>query len=162
MARTHAVLDSPIDPLTAVRQDGVLIAVHFSPADGTPDPARLGRRDDAGFADVATQFAEYFAGRRTVFELPLHAVGNDLQRAVWEEMSRIPYGETRSYGQLARALGDRALAQAVGRACGHNPLPVVVPCHRVVGADGDLVGFGGGLARKRFLLDLEQRGQRLF
>ena len=89
-------------------------------------------------------------------------VGNDLQLAVWEQMRRIPYGETRSYGHLARALGDRSLAQAVGTACGRNPLPVVVPCHRVVGADGDLVGFGGGLPRKRFLLDLEQRGQRLF
>lgn len=159
VARTHAVLGSPIDPLTAVREDGVLVALHFSPS---PDPAHLGRRDDAGFADVAAQLDEYFAGRRTSFDLAVHATGNDLQLAVWEQMRRIPYGETRSYGQLARALGDRSLAQAVGSACGRNPLPVVVPCHRVVGADGDLVGFGGGLPRKRFLLDLEQRGQRLF
>jgi methylated-DNA-[protein]-cysteine S-methyltransferase len=119
-------------------------------------------RDDAGFADVAEQLGEYFAGERTAFDLPLRAEGNELQRAVWRLMAAIPYGETRSYGHLARALGDRSLAQAVGTACGRNPLPVVVPCHRVVGADGDLVGFGGGLARKRFLLDLEQRGQRLF
>jgi methylated-DNA-[protein]-cysteine S-methyltransferase len=77
-------------------------------------------------------------------------------------MTGIPYGETRSYGDLARDLGDRTLAQAVGTACGRNPLPVVIPCHRVVGADGSLVGFGGGLHRKRFLLDLEQRGDRLF
>jgi methylated-DNA-[protein]-cysteine S-methyltransferase len=162
VARTHAVIDTPIDPLTAVRDDGVLVALHFSVPGHEPDPARLGRRDDAGFADVAAQLDEYFAGRRTAFDLPVRAVGNELQRAVWREMGLIPYGATRSYGDLARALGDRALAQAVGAACGRNPLPVVVPCHRVVGADGDLVGFGGGLPRKRFLLDLEQRGDRLF
>jgi methylated-DNA-[protein]-cysteine S-methyltransferase len=162
VARTHAVIDTPIDPLTAVRDDGVLVALHFSLAGHEPDPARLGRRDDAGFADVAAQLDEYFAGSRTSFDLPVRAEGNRLQRAVWEQMRQIPYGETRSYGQLARALGDRSLAQAVGAACGRNPLPVVVPCHRVVGADGDLVGFGGGLARKRVLLDLEQQGQRLF
>jgi methylated-DNA-[protein]-cysteine S-methyltransferase len=162
VARTHAVLDSPIDPLTAVREDGVLVGLLFTLPGREPDPARLGVRDDAGFADVAEQLGEYFAGERTAFDLPLRAEGNELQRAVWRLMAAIPYGETRSYGHLARALGDRSLAQAVGTACGRNPLPVVVPCHRVVGADGDLVGFGGGLARKRFLLDLEQRGQRLF
>jgi methylated-DNA-[protein]-cysteine S-methyltransferase len=162
MTRTHTVVDSPVDPLTAVRDDGVLVAVYFALPGRDPDPARLGRRDDAGFADLAAQLAGYFAGDRTAFDLPLRADGNDLQRAVWQQMLEIPYGETRSYGQLARELGDRTLAQAVGAACGRNPLPVVVPCHRVVGAGGDLVGFGGGLARKRFLLDLEQRGQRLF
>jgi methylated-DNA-[protein]-cysteine S-methyltransferase len=164
VARTHAVLGSPIDPLTAVREDGVLVGLHFAPRPGEPDPdpARLGRRDDDGFADVAAQLAEYFAGVRTAFDLTVRATGNDLQSAVWEQMRRIPYGETRSYGQLARALGDRSLAQAVGSACGRNPLPVVVPCHRVVGADGSLVGFGGGLERKRFLLDLEHRDERLF
>jgi len=162
VARTHAVIESPVDPLTAVRDDGVLVGLHFSLPGRDPDPARLGRRDDAAFADVAEQLAAYFAGTRTRFDLPHRAAGNHLQRAVWEQMLLIPYGETRSYGELARALGDRSLAQAVGTACGRNPLPVVVPCHRVVGADGDLVGFGGGLPRKRFLLDLEQRGQRLF
>jgi methylated-DNA-[protein]-cysteine S-methyltransferase len=81
---------------------------------------------------------------------------------VWKLISAIPYGTTRSYGDLARDLGDRSLAQAVGTACGRNPLPIVVPCHRVVGADGSLVGFGGGLDRKRFLLDLEHRDERLF
>jgi methylated-DNA-[protein]-cysteine S-methyltransferase len=162
VARTHAVLDSPIDPLTAVRDDGVLVGLLFTLPGHEPDPARLGRRDDAAFADVAAQLAEYFAGDRTAFDLPLHAHGDPFSLAVWEQMTRIPYGETRSYGQLAKALGDRALAQAVGAACGRNPLPVVVPCHRVVGAGGELVGFGGGLPRKRFLLDLEQRADRLF
>jgi methylated-DNA-[protein]-cysteine S-methyltransferase len=162
MPRTHAVVDSPIGPLTAVREDGALVGLLFEMPDRPRDPARLGPRDDAAFADVAAQLAEYFAGERTSFDLVLRATGDPFRRAVWEQLIRIPYGETRSYGKLARALGDRSLAQAVGTACGRNPLPVVVPCHRVVGADGSLVGFGGGLDRKRFLLDLEQRGDRLF
>ncbi len=159
MTRTHAVIDSPIGPLTAVREDGVLVGLTM----GTPPaPETLGARDEAGFADVREQLAQYFDGSRTSFDLPLHASGNPLQLAVWKLISAIPYGATRTYGDLARDLGDRSLAQAVGTACGRNPLPVVVPCHRVVGADGGLVGFGGGLARKRFLLDLEHRDERLF
>jgi methylated-DNA-[protein]-cysteine S-methyltransferase len=162
MSRMHAVVDSPIGPLTAVREDGALVGLLFEQPGRPPDPARLGPRDDAVFADVAAQLAEYFAGERTFFDVALRATGDPFRRAVWDQLTRIPYGETRSYGNLARALGDRSLAQAVGTACGRNPLPVVVPCHRVVGADGSLVGFGGGLHRKRFLLDLEQRGDRLF
>jgi methylated-DNA-[protein]-cysteine S-methyltransferase len=162
MSRVHAVIPSPIGPLTAVRDDGVLVNLLFELRGRAPDPALLGTRDDAAFADLAAQLAEYFAGERTAFDVELRAEGNDLQRGVWELMTRIPYGGTRSYGDLARDLGDRTLAQAVGTACGRNPLPVVIPCHRVVGADGSLVGFGGGLPRKRFLLDLEQRGDRLF
>jgi methylated-DNA-[protein]-cysteine S-methyltransferase len=119
-------------------------------------------RDEVRFDALAGQLAEYFAGARTAFELPLRASGNAFELDVWRLMAEIPYGDTRSYGDLARRLGDRSLAQAVGAACGRNPLPIVVPCHRVVGADGALVGFGGGVDRKRFLLDLEQRGQRLF
>ena len=159
MARTHAVVPSPIGPLTAVREDGVLVGLAMGEP---PGPELLGSADDAAFADVRAQLAEYFDGRRTAFDLALRASGNPLQLAVWELIAAIPYGETRSYGDLARDLGDRTLAQAVGTACGRNPLPVVVACHRVVGSDGSLVGFGGGLARKRFLLDLEQRDERLF
>jgi methylated-DNA-[protein]-cysteine S-methyltransferase len=159
MPRTHAVIPSPIGPLTAVREDGVLVALWMGSA---PDPETLGPMDDAGFADVREQLAQYFAGDRTSFDLPLRASGNPLQLAVWQLISAIPYGATRTYGELARDLGDRSLAQAVGAACGRNPLPIVVPCHRVVGADGSLVGFGGGLDRKRFLLDLEHRDERLF
>jgi methylated-DNA-[protein]-cysteine S-methyltransferase len=155
---THSVIPSPIGPLTAVREGGVLVGLWMG-ATGTDD---LGRRDDDAFADVRAQLDEYFAGTRTTFDLALRASGNPLQLAVWELIAAIPYGSTRSYGDLARDLGDRTLAQAVGTACGRNPLPVVVPCHRVVGADGSLVGFGGGLDRKRFLLDLEHRDERLF
>jgi len=159
MSRTHSVIPSPIGPLTAVRQDGVLVGLWMG---STPAAEPLGSRDDAGFADLRDQLAEYFAGRRTSFDLTLRASGNPLQQAVWQLIAAIPYGATRTYGDLARDLGDRTLAQAVGAACGRNPLPVVVPCHRVVGADGSLVGFGGGLDRKRFLLDLEHRDERLF
>ncbi len=159
MARTHSIIPSPIGPLTAVREDGVLVGLWMG---STPAAEPLGPRDDAGFADVRDQLAEYFAGRRTSFDLTLRASGNPLQQAVWQLIAAIPYGATRTYGDLARDLGDRSLAQAVGAACGRNPLPVVVPCHRVVGADGSLVGFGGGLDRKRFLLDLEHRDERLF
>jgi methylated-DNA-[protein]-cysteine S-methyltransferase len=162
MVRVHAVIGSPIGPLTAVRDDGVLVGLLFDLPGRPPDPQRIGGRDDAAFADVAEQLGQYFAGERRSFELELRIAGEPFGRAVWQQMTLIPYGETRSYGDLARALGDRSLAQAVGTACGRNPLPVVVPCHRVVGADGSLVGFGGGLHRKRFLLDLEQRGERLF
>jgi methylated-DNA-[protein]-cysteine S-methyltransferase len=159
MPMTHAVIPSPIGPLTAVREDGVLVALWMG---SEPDPETLGPRDDAGFADVREQLAQYFSGNRTSFDLALRASGNPLQLAVWQLISAIPYGATRTYGELARDLGDRSLAQAVGAACGRNPLPIVVPCHRVVGADGSLVGFGGGLDRKRFLLDLEHRDERLF
>jgi methylated-DNA-[protein]-cysteine S-methyltransferase len=138
------------------------VGVHFDVPGRAPDPGLLGPRDDAAFADLAEQLAEYFAGERTCFDVPFRADGDRLGRAVWARMTAIPYGETLSYGALAAELGGRALAQAVGAACGRNPVAVVVPCHRVVGADGALVGFGGGLARKRFLLDLEQRADRLF
>jgi len=161
MPTVHAVVMSPIGPLTAVRDDGVLVTLTMGPPEGSAREL-LGPRDDAALADVRDQLTEYFAGQRTAFDLAFRASGNPLQLAVWELISAIPYGATRSYGELARDLGDRTLAQAVGTACGRNPLPVVVPCHRVVGSDGSLVGFGGGLPRKRFLLDLEHREERLF
>jgi methylated-DNA-[protein]-cysteine S-methyltransferase len=141
-----------------VREDDVLVGLWF----GSTDVEDLGPRDDEANARVRRQLDEYFAGTRTSFDLAMRASGNPLQMAVWKLIADIPYGATRSYGDLARDLGDRTLALAVGTACGRNPLPVVVPCHRVVGADGSLVGFGGGLDRKRFLLDLEHREERLF
>jgi methylated-DNA-[protein]-cysteine S-methyltransferase len=104
------------------------------------------------------QLDEYFAGQRTEFDLPLVVRrGSEFERAVWEQIAAIPYGETLSYGAIARAIGEPGGAQAVGMACNRNPLPLVVPCHRVIGSDGKLVGFGGGLDRKRFLLQLEAR-----
>jgi methylated-DNA-[protein]-cysteine S-methyltransferase len=160
--RTHTVVPSPIGPLTAVREGGALVGLHMELSRRPLVPALLGQRCDEGFTDVVRQLVEYFAGRRTAFDLPLRPVGSAFELAVWEQLTRIPYGETRSYGSVARALGDPGAAQAVGAANGRNPLSIVVPCHRVIGADGTLVGYGGGLPRKRFLLDLEQRGSRLF
>jgi methylated-DNA-[protein]-cysteine S-methyltransferase len=162
MSRTHTVVPSPIGPLTVVRdEDGALVRLAMSPP-GALEAGALGKRGDAGFEDVARQLAEYFAGERTVFDLPLRPVGSRFEMAVWDQLTRIPYGETRSYGHVAQAVGEPGGAQAVGAANGRNPIAVVVPCHRVIGADGRLVGFGGGLPRKRFLLDLEQRADRLF
>jgi len=117
-----------------------------------------GARDDAGFDDAIRQLDEYFRGERTRFELPLAPRGDAFQQSVWALLQRIPYGETRSYGQLAAELGDSRLARDVGVANARNPIAVIVPCHRVIGADGRLVGYAGGLERKRFLLDLEQLG----
>ncbi|SHF81885.1 methylated-DNA--[protein]-cysteine S-methyltransferase [Geodermatophilus nigrescens] len=157
--RAQAVLPSPVGPLTVVADDGVLVRLYLSP----PGPeADLGARDDAALAAVTGQLGEYLAGAREAFDLPLRPLGSGFELAVWDELTRIPYGRTTTYGAVARAVGQPGGAQAVGLACGRNPLAIVVPCHRVVGADGGLVGFGGGLARKRFLLDLEQREDRLF
>jgi methylated-DNA-[protein]-cysteine S-methyltransferase len=160
MSRTHTVVVSPIGPLTVVREDGALVRLAMSPPGRFVD-AELGERTDEGFDDVVGQLGEYFAGERTAFDLPLRPVGSGFELAVWDQLTRIPYGETRSYGSVAAAVGEPGRAQAVGAANGRNLLAIVVPCHRVVGADGSLVGFGGGLARKRFLLDLEQRDNRL-
>jgi methylated-DNA-[protein]-cysteine S-methyltransferase len=156
--RTHTVVPSPVGPLTVVRQDDAVVRLYLTP----PEPGTdLGAVDpDPG--DLVAQLDEYFAGDRTAFDLPLRAHGSAFELAVWHQLSCIPYGETRTYGAVARAVGEPGGAQAVGLACGRNPLAILVPCHRVVGADGSLVGFGGGLERKRFLLDLEHRDERLF
>ena len=111
-------------------------------------------RPDSAAADTARRVERVLiTGART----PAAVGGTEFERAVWGAIARIPYGETKSYGAIARAVGDPSAAQAVGTACNHNPLPIVVPCHRVIGADGKLVGFGGGLGRKRWLLQLEAR-----
>jgi methylated-DNA-[protein]-cysteine S-methyltransferase len=153
---THTVLDSPLDDLTVIADDGVLTGLYFAGHWGRPDPEK-GVRDDAAFAEVARQLGEYFAGTRTSFDVPLRADGDDFQRAVWAEVAKVPTGGTTTYGDIAAAVG--AQAREVGAAVGANPLCVLVPCHRVVGAGGKLTGYAGGLRRKRFLLDLEDRGQ---
>ena len=161
MTRTHTAVPSPIGPLTLVQEEGTLVRLAMSPPTAL-DPDAVGERSDEGFDDVVRQLGKYFAGERTAFDLSLRPVGSDFELAVWDQLTHIPYGETRSYGYVAKAVGEPGGAQAVGAANGRNPLAIVVPCHRVIGADGSLVGFGGGLQRKRFLLDLEQRGDRLF
>lgn len=112
--------------------------------------------------DIAEQLREYFTGDRTAFDFDIDLVGTEFQVSVWEEVMQIPYGETRTYLEIAQALGDPNLARAVGTANGANPLLIVVPCHRVVGADGELTGYAAGLERKRWLLDHESAQGRLF
>ena len=139
-------LDSPIGEFSYALDGERVCATHF----GRVPDARPG--DD----EAARQLHAYFGGLLTEFELPLSVSrGSDFERAVWHEMTLIPYGETKSYGAVAAAVGEPGGAQAVGTACHRNPLPVIVPCHRIIGADGKLVGFGGGLQRKRILLELE-------
>ncbi|HZL54752.1 MAG TPA: methylated-DNA--[protein]-cysteine S-methyltransferase [Solirubrobacteraceae bacterium] len=155
MTTTHTIMASPIGELTLVGVDGALRAVYFPGHWTGPDPATFGERSGGGFEAVQEQLAEYFAGERTTFELATSRVGDGFQRKVWGLIERIPYGETTTYGDLARELGDVALARAVGGAVGHNPLSIIVACHRVLGRDGKLTGYAGGLDRKRFLLELE-------
>lgn len=157
MSSTHAVFDSPIGPLTLVAHDGVLSGVYFPAHSRLPDPETFGVLVQTGFDAATEQLEEYFRGERTKFELSIAPRGSAFQLSVWNLLRQIPYGETRSYGQLARELGNVSLAREVGGANARNPLSVIVPCHRVVGADGRLVGYAGGLERKRFLLDLEAR-----
>jgi methylated-DNA-[protein]-cysteine S-methyltransferase len=123
-----------------------------------PRPARIHpswERDDGAFDQVQAQLSEYFAGARRVFDIELVLTGNQFELRVWEALGEIPYGETVSYGQIAAAIGQPTAARAVGLANGRNPVALIVPCHRVIGADGSLTGYGGGLERKRLLLDLE-------
>ena len=153
----YSTLTTPIgELLLTADDDGALTAVDLP--NRHRDTAGL-ERDDEHLADARRQLTEYFAGERTVFDLPLRPTGTPFQLRVWDALLRIPYGETASYGELAQGLGqgarDPRLARAVGAANGRNPIPIVVPCHRVIGADGSLTGYGGGLECKRALLDLE-------
>jgi len=162
MTATHTITDSPLGELTLVAEDGRLTGVYFPHHWYKPDPASFGPRTDTGFDEAKAQLAEYFAGDRTRFDLPAQARGDKFQRRVWDLIGAVPYGQTVTYGDLAREVGGPVTPKDVGAAVGHNPLSVVVPCHRVVGKDGRLTGYAGGLARKRFLLDLEQASARLF
>jgi len=149
-------IDSPIGRLLLAADGAALVQVHFQAGPHPLQPAATWRREAAPLAAAARQLTEYFAGTRHSFELPLAPRGTSFQLAVWGALQSIPYGETVSYGELARRLGAPSAARAVGLANGANPLPVIVPCHRVIGADGSLTGFGGGLPIKRALLALER------
>jgi methylated-DNA-[protein]-cysteine S-methyltransferase len=149
----RTVLESPIGGVGVEVVDDAVCRVTFA-ASGAPAAAE----PSAVLADTLRQLREYFAGERTGFDLPrIVRQGSEFERAVWAAIADIPYGETTSYGAIAKAVGQPEAAQAVGTACNRNPLPIIVPCHRVIGADGKLVGFGGGLPRKRWLLSLEAR-----
>jgi methylated-DNA-[protein]-cysteine S-methyltransferase len=157
-----ALLSSPIGDLLIAADEHGLCKVSFDGGPGQVDGDLVKVDDEPVLREAADQVAAYFAGNSIEFTLPLSVRrGSAFERAVWTEMSRIPYGQTRTYGQMAAATGGAdqgfGAARAVGVACNRNPLPIVVPCHRVVGAGSKLVGFGGGLDRKRFLLELEAR-----
>ncbi|MUL83258.1 MULTISPECIES: methylated-DNA--[protein]-cysteine S-methyltransferase [unclassified Mycolicibacterium] len=148
-------VDSPVGLLTLAGRDGRLM--HLRMVDQTYEPSRTGwETDDTVFPDAVEQLAAYFAGERTEFDLDLDMVGTQFQRRVWAALQTIPYGETCSYGEIARQIGSPGASRAVGLANGHNPIGIIVPCHRVIGANGSLTGYGGGLNRKRALLELEK------
>ena len=155
MTPTHTTIGTPIGPLTLVAVDGVLSGVYFPGHWTRPDLSKFGKRVSSGFEEAEQQFDEYFAAERRTFTVPTLRAGDGFQRSVWDLLTAIPYGETTTYGDLARELGDATWARAVGSAVARNPLSVIVPCHRVVGKGGGLTGYAGGLERKRFLLDLE-------
>src|SRR5947209_4398636 len=146
----RATLPSPIGNLLLEGDGETLNALRMVGAQ-RPAPAPRGE----AFAAARTQLEQYFAGEREGFELSLAPRGGDFEQRVWAALQQIPYGETESYGSIARRIGAPSAARAVGLANGRNPIAVIIPCHRVIGADGSLTGFGGGLPRKRFLLDLE-------
>jgi methylated-DNA-[protein]-cysteine S-methyltransferase len=153
------VLPSPIGDLRIVERDGKISAIEFSPfrqpADGRPLGARS--EDHPVLVEAVRQLRAYFDGELTEFDLPLAPRGSDFQQRVWEQLSKIAYGETASYGEIAGRLGlTNAASRAVGTANGRNPIPIVIPCHRVIGANGTLTGYAGGIERKQTLLELEQ------
>jgi methylated-DNA-[protein]-cysteine S-methyltransferase len=157
MNTRHAVIDSDLGPLTIVARGGAVTGLYFAhhirrPAAETFGPAGA----DELLDEAARQLLDYLAGGRREFDLPLEADGDAFQRSVWTIVDEIPFGRTTTYGRIAEKLGDRALAYRVGQAVGANPLCVFVPCHRVLGANGSLTGYAGGLKRKRALLDLEE------
>ena len=155
-------LDTPIGAIRMTSEGTSLTGIDLEgERHGRGARADERRRDDAEpFARAKEQLAAYFRGELTRFDLPLAPDGTPFQREVWEELRRIPYGTTVSYGEVARRIGRPNASRAVGLANGRNPLPIVVPCHRVIGADGSLTGYGGGLPRKRALLDLEAQARR--
>jgi len=156
MSVRHTVIDSPVGPLTLVGEGAALLGLYFDGHLRTPRLTDHGPRVDDGFDAAISQLGEYFAGTRREFDLELAPRGSAFEQQVWALLTKIPFGETRTYGQLAAELGDPGAAQAVGNANGWNPISVIVPCHRVVGTSGSLTGYAGGLARKRFLLSLEE------
>ena len=160
MNTRHAIVDTAIGDLTLVATDDAIVGLYFAHHWTNPDRDAFGpevdAHDDLLLDTARIQLDEYLAGERTSFDLPTAANGDEFQQRVWTMLEQIPFGATTTYGELAERLGDKTLAQAVGQAVGHNPLSIIVPCHRVVGKDGKLTGYAGGLSRKQFLLELEE------
>ena len=155
---TYCYIDSPVGRLLVAGDEDAVRRIEF-PQDGAPVRPEPGWREGLNnpIREAIRQLHEYFGGTRTVFDLPLAPEGTAFQRTVWRQLQNIPYGETISYGELAKRVGNPKASRAVGAANGCNPLPIVIPCHRVIGANGKLTGFGGGLPTKELLLSLEAR-----
>jgi methylated-DNA-[protein]-cysteine S-methyltransferase len=149
----HALIPSPIGEILLTGDGATLSGLHTS--EHARRPVDIGPRDDHAFAEARTQLAEYFAGERTEFDLSLAPLGTPFQQRVWQELHRITHGQTTSYGQLAERIGAPTAVRAVGMANARNPISIIVPCHRVIARDGQLTGYAGGLAAKRWLLDHE-------
>lgn len=159
MTRRHATLTTSLGDLLVVADGEVLTGIYFPGHWHPPASDSIGAPVEAGadelFTRLGRELDEYLAGQRVAFDLPMAPVGDEFQQTVWAMLRDIPLGTTTSYGELAARLGDRNLARRVGNAVGRNPISIIVPCHRVVGADGSLTGYAGGLERKRHLLELE-------
>lgn len=155
--RRYDIMPSPVGDLLLVADEVGLSHIVMLPWDRAPDLATMTRDETGVLGSARDQLDEYFEGERTAFDVTLSMHGSPFQRRVWEALGEIPYGETWSYGQLARTVGDVKASRAVGSANGQNPVPIIVPCHRVIGATGKLVGYGGGLERKKYLLGMEAR-----
>lgn len=156
----YRTMDSPVGLLTLAGAGGRL--EHLRMEDQTYEPSRHGwQSDDSAFPEAVEQLTAYFAGTLTEFDLDLQFGGTPFQRRVWDALLTIPYGETRTYGEIAEQVGSPTAFRAVGLANGHNPIGIIVPCHRVIGANGSLTGYGGGLNRKRLLLDMEKSRSEL-
>ena len=153
---TTTTMESPVGTLTLTAVDGRLTGLHMDGQRHVPASSADWERDDNGLAGVVEQLEAYFAGSREAFDVPLELSGTEFQRSVWTGLLEIPYGETMSYGELARRVGRPGAFRAVGLANGRNPVAIIVPCHRVIGADGTMTGYGGGLDRKVWLLDHER------
>ncbi|MER7660978.1 MULTISPECIES: methylated-DNA--[protein]-cysteine S-methyltransferase [unclassified Streptomyces] len=156
MVKQYTVVDSPYGPLTLVATDGTLSGLYMTDQRHRPGEETFGEEAPAPFRDAIGQLDAYFTGELVEFDLPVRLEGTPFQRSVWELLLKIPYGETRTYGELAGQLGKASASRAVGLANGKNPVSIIVPCHRVIGASGSLIGYGGGLERKQRLLAHER------
>jgi methylated-DNA-[protein]-cysteine S-methyltransferase len=163
MTTYYKEIESPVGKLNLVTSANALIAIHWSSE--AANFLSVERQSVPGYHPILTeverQLSEYFAGKRTEFKLPLEPRGTDFQKKVWNSLRTIPFGETKSYGEIASAIGSPRACRAVGAANGKNPLPIIIPCHRVIGASGALVGFAGGLEIKAKLLSLERQARNL-
>ncbi len=166
----HAIVGTRLGEITIAASDDAIVGLYFPQHWYLPPEGSLGPRVDAGddvlLETARAQLEEYLDGTRTSFELPIATAGSPFQERVWAMLREIPFGETTTYGDLAEELGDKALAQMVGQAVGHNPISIIIPCHRVVGSTGKLTGYAGGLERKQLLLELEEpalaKAEKLF